>query len=387
MPPTSRLKYLFYRYYEKSCTDAEKAELMQLLQRSENDAEVKVLIEQALVESKEKYQLPEENANQILSAILEGSSVPVREMPPSGRWKQWAAAASIAAVIAAGAYTWFASRQKPEGISGRLAEGQHISPGSDRALLTLGDGSVIDLEAAESGWLNAQAGILLNKNKGQLVYETPPGTDETVYNTITTPKGGQYQVVLSDGSHVWLNARSSLRFPTAFTGEERSVRLEGEGYFEITPNKARPFRVRSGEADIEVLGTHFNVKAYANEPAMEATLLEGAVRVSRAGEAKVMQPGQQMQLSAGEMKVVLVDTSSIVAWKNGFFQFNNASLKSIMRQVERWYDVEINYASIPDKRYNGTVLRSSNLSEMLTMLELAGSFRFEVKDRTVKVIN
>lgn len=399
MAAETRLKYLFKKYNEHTCTPAEQAELLSLLRQAEHDENLKELIAEVLSEEQVSHHLSETNAEAILEAIL--SAAPVAPAPPAPHyekapgktpflfgWKRAAAAVILLAAIGGGIYTWQASPKTETGkIAPRLEASQQILPGQDRAVLILEDGSVVDLETAEDSLLNARIGMPVQKEEGRLVYRaSAQGRRKAIYNTIKTPRAGQYKVVLSDGTKVWLNAQSSLKFPTSFTGPERRVELNGEAYFEVAKNERQPFHVLSGDTDIEVLGTHFNVQSYQNEPAMETTLLEGSVAIRQQSGPTILSPGQQIRLSGTSRQVSEVDTNNVVAWKNGVFQFSNADLKSIMRQLERWYDVQIDYESIPHKRYNGTVLRNSNLSEVLMMLEMAGRIRFEVKNRTVRVI-
>lgn len=312
-------------------------------------------------------------------------------------WKRWAAAASIAFIVTAGAYTLFLTQARQEQATLGSADAWQIRPGGDRALLTLGDGTVIDLEKAEDGPLSAPEGTVIDKGNGQLVYRVPAeaARQKVVYNTITTPRGGQYEVVLPDGSHAWLNAGSSLHFPTAFTGGERSVEITGEVYFEVTSNKQIPFSVtvpsaEPGGKDLEVtvLGTKFNVMAYAEEAAVETTLLEGVVEISRGKTTRQLKPGLQAVINTKDDRIDVrqADLQRAVAWKEGRFEFND-SLQEIMRQIARWYDVEVEYqGDIGDKSFIGAISRKENVREVLRMLELTGGVRFEVSNRTIRVM-
>lgn len=286
-----------------------------------------------------------------------------------------------------------------------------IAPGGNKAILTLADGSKISLSDVANGEIAKQAGISITKtSNGQLIYsiaDSQPveGVGQLqVYNTIETPKGGQYQINLPDGSKVWLNAASSLRFPTKFAGNERKVELSGEAYFEIahitlhseesrtgaktdSGAEAMPFKVISGNQTVEVLGTHFNINAYSDEPSIRTTLLEGSVRVllnspSRGGLGKTLskhlKPGQQSKVNE-IINVSDVDTHEAIAWKNGYFMFNNENIESIMRKVSRWYNVDIEYqGNISQKALWGSLSRFKNLSELTDMLELTGSVHFKI---------
>jgi ferric-dicitrate binding protein FerR (iron transport regulator) len=210
---------------------------------------------------------------------------------------------------------------------------------------------------------------------------------------MATPRGGQYRLVLPDGSRVWLNAVSSIRFPTAFTGQERKVEISGEAYFEVVKDPSRPFRVLVRPAagnrnmEVEVLGTHFNINAYQDEPAIKTTLLEGSVKVTNGTDHTMIRPGQQTQLSInGVTKVIQdADVSEAVAWKEGRFQFNDTELKTIMRQVMRWYDVDLEYkGNVPDRYFTADISRNKTLSGVLTILKLSDvDFRLDGKKLTV----
>ncbi|HEY9197254.1 MAG TPA: FecR domain-containing protein, partial [Mucilaginibacter sp.] len=225
---------------------------------------------------------------------------------------------------------------------------------------------------------------------GRIVYnaEDGAGADKAGMNTMTTPRGGQYWVVLPDGSRVLLNAASSLTYPTAFNGNERRVELTGEAYFEVAHNPAKPFRVSSSGQMVEVLGTHFNINAYQDEAAVKTTLLEGRVKVRAADKNKVrfLQPGQQSVVNAQTFEVNTVETDEAVAWKDGQFVFEGDNIQHIMRMISRWYDVEISYAGTPpDDNFGGNVSRFSNVSEVLKALQLTGKVRFQIEGRKITV--
>lgn len=270
-----------------------------------------------------------------------------------------------------------------------------VLPGGDKAILTLADGSKIVLDNQAKGTISENTGVTISKTAdGQLIYKANAktnGTTEIAYNTIETPKGGQYQVVLPDGTKVWLNAASSLKYPEIFAGAERKVELTGEAYFEVTKNKSLPFKVMSKNQEIEVLGTHFNVNTYMDDQSIKTTLLEGSVKVSNSKSVKILKPGEQAIAKDYGMAAINVihnvDAEDEIAWKNGQFIFNNAGLKTILSQLERWYDIKIDYRTVPEKRYNGMVPRKAKLSEVLNMLELTGNISFEILEgKQLKVI-
>jgi transmembrane sensor len=263
-----------------------------------------------------------------------------------------------------------------------------VRPGGNKAILVLSNGQEIILDTAKNGQLTISNGVKISKMAdGRLLYSVNAenSSPEISFNTIKTPKGGQYQVLLPDGTNVWINAGSSLRFPTQFAGNQRRVELQGEAYFEVAKNKLKPFKVVSNGQEIEVLGTHFNVNAYANENGTKTTLFEGAVKLnSDNGKSTMLIPGEEAILT-DQFAVTPAKGEEAMAWKNGMFQFENASINQIMRQIERWYDVDVTFEGQPTKDlFRGKVQRKANLSEVLRILELSG-IKFDVKGRKITV--
>jgi ferric-dicitrate binding protein FerR (iron transport regulator) len=300
-----------------------------------------------------------------------------------------AVAASIIGVIILGSYFWVKKDKKNEVAKTQIEARPYkndVLPGGNKAMLTLADGSTILLEDAQNGALAQQGGTKIIKLGGKLSYSSmSAGSKDILYNTVITPRGGQYQVELSDGSQVWLNAASSLRFPTAFAGKERRVEITGEAYFEVAKNKNIPFIVSVNGAEVQVLGTHFNVMAYTEEDAVKTTLLEGSVLFSKGKVNRLLKPGQQSELSKNDIVKVNsnVDVNEVVAWKNGKFHFENADLETIMRQLSRWYNIEIIYDKKVNDLFYLEMSRSSNLSNVLKALELAGDLHFEIIGKAV----
>lgn len=293
-------------------------------------------------------------------------------------------AAAILIVIGTG--LWFYTIRKPDTPLQNLAQ-TDIAPGKNTATLTFSSGKQIQLSDAKKGVsINASR---LKYNDGTTVgsFAGLATADKHIADegpiTASTPKGGTYQVILSDGTHVWLNADSKLTFPSAFTGSNRTVSLTGEAYFEVAKNKAKPFVVNCGESKIEVLGTHFNIMAYKDEKASLVTLLEGAVKVNSGTAKTLLKPGQQAEISRKDPSSITlnneVETEQVVAWKNGYFMFSNEPVESIMRKISRWYNVDIVYQdNLQDKALWGTVSRFTNVSEVLKRLELTGVVRFKL---------
>ena len=263
-----------------------------------------------------------------------------------------------------------------------------VPPGGNHATLTLADGSVISLDSAANGVLTQQGNVkIVKQSNGQLLYEGA-GNHEMMYNTMTTPRGGQYRLTLPDGTLVWLNAASSVTYPAAFTGRERSVSVTGEVYFEVAANENMPFRVKAGDMNINVIGTRFNVNAYAEEPTVRTTLIEGAVSVSAGQASAVLKPGQQARVQGNHTLAVInnIDTEEIIAWKNGYFQFTDADMPAVMRQIEKWYDVKVTYeGAIPKRSFGGGIQRSLPLSQVLGILE-ANDVKFKIEGKNITVL-
>jgi len=266
---------------------------------------------------------------------------------------------------------------------------REIPPGGNKAILTLANGSSIVLGDVKNGALAQQGNTTIVKADGKLSYETAEKQSGSIlYNTIVTPRGGQYQVVLPDGSEVWLNAASSLRFPTAFTGKDRRVEITGEAYFEIAKDAAKPFFVKVGNSEVQVLGTHFDIMAYTEESTLKTTLIEGSVRFVNGGNANILTPGQQSRLNKdGRISIAgNIDASEVLAWKNGLFHFENAGIEDVMRQLSRWYDVDVAYENKREGNYFfADIPRTTNLSDALKALSLTGKVHFEIQGKKIIV--
>lgn len=266
---------------------------------------------------------------------------------------------------------------------------EEIRGDTNKVILLLADSSQIVLDNTENGTVSNLGGALITKVDGKLICK--PGKNpetQNFLNTISTPKGGQYQVTLSDGTAIWLNAASSLVFPAAFSGRERKVKLKGEAYFEVVKNPALPFIVEVDNLNISVLGTHFNVKAYSDENISKTTLLEGAIKLNKQNSAVMLRPGQEARTdsTSGIRVFNNVDVNQAVAWKNGLFEFDD-SIQDIMRQIARWYNVSVVYeGKVTDKSFGGTIARKENIYKVLQLLEMTGSIHFKIEGRIVKVM-
>jgi len=402
---SENIKSLFQRFLDNKCTPAEVKALLQYFDAGENEVLLRDLIRKqseaisdTSLSSESLKPLSDVAYDKIQSAIA-------KDIEPFGAlviplyhrlWFKISAAAVVIFFISITAF-YFLHQDNDKVVAQAQNSTQavkDIPPGTNNAVLTLDNGTTIVLDSAANGTLAHQGGIKVLKINGQIAYDRSGGTNlqaAPVYNTITTARGNQYQVVLADGSRVWLNAASSIRFPNYFTGSERRVEITGEAYFEVAPltlptgqagSKGEhgkvPFIVSvispSGGkgAEIEVLGTHFNVNAYPEEEDIKTTLLEGLVKVKRGSNVQMLAPGQQARIASNDITLKKdVVLSQVMAWKDGFFVFNNSDIKMIMRQVARWYDIEVDFeGKIPLEGFTGKVSRNVPLSKFLKVLEL-----------------
>ncbi|WP_316815486.1 FecR family protein [Pedobacter nyackensis] len=376
------LNKLVEKYRAGNCTEEEKTQLMNWFHEVGADEQLGLTDEEL-----------EEAQQNIYSAIQ------AQTKHTTIYWPRIAAAAVILIVFGLG-LSFYKNRDNKQNLAGKEIAND-IKPGSNKATLTLADGRKIVLDDAKNGLLVETKGVKISKTAdGELGYMSTNATAANVeINTIETPLGGQYQINLPDGTKVWLNSASVLKYPVKFTGKERKVELSGEGYFEVAKNKSKPFRVITQnnegiEQQTEVLGTHFNINAYSDDMNIKTTLLEGSVKVNRlqAGtkkqESEILRQGQQSVLNTRSMTVNSVDTEAIVAWKNGQFMFNNEELKNAMKSLSRWYNVDINYdGNFEDISIGGTVSRKNTLAQTLRLLELTGNFKFKIQGRRVTVMN
>jgi transmembrane sensor len=316
------------------------------------------------------------------------------------------AAAAVLIIVSIGIFLNQSYRTKPFHSARKKSYHEHGYAALKRngAVLTLANGSKVNLDDAHSGYIAKQAGTSIVKvHNNELIYSTSKNENEStsgdnpIYNIIATPRGSKYKIVLPDGTNVWLNAASSLKYPTIFNGKERPVELTGEAYFEVAKNKEKPFVVTTRSPDkkgvgqkIEVLGTHFNVNAYGDEGNTRTTLLEGSVKLitSVPGQpAKVLIPGQQSVVSDRNVNIVFVEVESTIAWKNGYFVFNNESVSTIMSEISRWYDVDVYYDSpIDNIKLGGYISQGKKLSEVLELLELTRKIHFKIEGRRIVVM-
>ncbi|MEO9021514.1 MAG: FecR domain-containing protein [Ginsengibacter sp.] len=401
MDNKKNIQRLFQRFLENKCSPEEIRTLLQYFNDGENEKFLKGLIHDQPVDSTfSDAATPITDAvfGKIKNAIASDLKKNQLRVIPFYRrsWFRLSAAAVLLFMIFSSAFYFYNHKsekviaQKRTNISAK-----DIQPGTNNAVLTLDDGTTIMLDSAANGTLAHQGNTKVQKINGEISYnKTGAGgkNSKPVYNTITTANGNEYQLILADGSKVWLNAASSIRFPAFFTGNERKVEITGEAYFEVAHDASKPFRVdfkdkEGRDGEIEVLGTHFNVNDYSDEENVKTTLLEGSVKISRMNQQQMLSPGEQAVLNSNSISFKKnVDVSQVVAWKDGFFAFNNTDLQTIMRQVARWYNVDVNFeGKLSGEGYSGRISRAVPLSKFLKVLELNG-LNVRTEGRKVTVI-
>lgn len=374
-----QLEDLYNKYIQNNCTHQECEALINELGASPEDGMNEEVISQLFNATWEgldvfpdKYQLPEFSLPQETAY-----GTPVIEMySVKKRWMRMAAAASILLILGAAAYWLVRTRETNLPVT-PVATIKDILPGGNKAVLTLADNSIIILDSAANGQLAQQGNAnIIKQGDGQLIYKSLSTKHSPLaYNTLRTPRGGQYQLILPDGSKVWLNAASTITYPTAFEGNERKITIDGEAYLEVAHDASKPFKVQANNTEVVVLGTHFNVHAYNDEPVIRTTLVQGKVKVIKNTAAVILQPGEQAVLNAHSSLSIdhSPDIEEVLAWKNGLFRFNNADIETVMKQVERWYDVDVVYEGAkPEGHFRGKVPRNVMASEMLKIIEASG---------------
>lgn len=322
--------------------------------------------------------------------ILDKLMVQIKGESKIALWPRLAIAASILVFLTAGIYLLHLNKvpQRPVAVSKIMKD--DVAPGGNKATLTLGDGHTIVLKGTQTGDIASQGDMVIKETaNGQIRYASSNGNSVSkslVYNTATTPRGGQYRFVLSDGTKIWLNSASSIKYPVEFIGKERKVELDGEAYFEVAHNSKMPFKVVSNGQTVEVLGTHFNINAYSDENMVKTTLLEGSVKISSANNSTLIKPGEQAQLANGKLNVVNADMDEVMAWKNGFFFFKDNSLEDVMRQLARWYNVDVKYeGAIPARTFSGEIPRNINLSQLWDILSYK-NIHYKIDGKTIIVM-
>ncbi len=403
-----RLKYLLEKYLANSCSQEELDMLLANVSENANSDVLRPTLEACWEQVKGEKAAPEVDAAALYQAILQREGEFGRRRRQRlrrrrlARYRTVALFAVLAIVVTSSLLLMLRSRPlaplKPVAAAHSRFKND-VQPGSNKAVLVLANGQSIILDSAGTGTLATQGGIKVIKlSNGQLAYQADGKNREPVYNTINIPRGGQYELILQDGTRVWLNSESSLRYPTVFTGKDRSVELSGEAYFEVTPNAVNPFKIYmldqqpvdgKGRKEIDVLGTTFNVMAYDDEKVVKTTLIEGALRVGNEAMLRLLKPGQQAEWISGPGAGLKVtddaDLDAAVAWKNGFFSFDRSDIRTIMRQLSRWYDLKVTYKETgTDKMFWGGIQKDLPLSDVLRILEKSG-VEFSIDGKNVIV--
>jgi transmembrane sensor len=385
-------KYLLELLDKKELSFLERSWLLNYIEHTDQDVLVKLLEDQFMNSLNDPQPINSERSIQILNEIHKKILQPETRSNVFQLWiRRIAVAACVIGVIATGIL--YAIKKNTTNIAANHSRSKtfsnDVNAGGVKATLTLANGAKVILDDVKNGTVSNQGNTKVTKTDGKLAYNANSSSAESVYNTVSTPRGGHYQVELPDGSQVWLNAVSSIRFPTAFTGKERVVEITGEAYFEVAKNKKLPFVVKVNNSEVRVFGTHFNVMAYSDEAVVKTTLLEGSVQFSSGSSSCMLKPGEQSELDkSGQVKVNTdVDVDNVVAWKNGLFDFENAGIEDIMRQLSRWYDVDVVYNNKKvNDRFYAEIPSTSNLSEVLRALELTGKVSFDIQGRKI-IIN
>ena len=386
------VKEILYKLINDSATEAEKASFSKWARALSPEDYYQLLLEyEAIIVteniSKESNQILLERIHQQINKEEQEGNTHHQKRSISIKWM--AAAAAILVLVTGGWFLWNYQPVEQKEMASQTSQNTSIIPGGNKATLTLADGSTLVLDSANNGAISKQGNVTVIKlQDGQLSYKKEGTLSKVEYNTIVTPKGGEYQLVLVDGSKVWLNAASSLKYPTAFEGNERKVELQGEGYFEIAHHPTKPFRVTVNDMDIAVLGTHFNINSYNGEPTVKTTLLEGKVSIQKMGNTAVLEPGQQAVTNFGNGNIKInnhVDIEEVIAWKNGTFVFNSTNIETILRQVARWYDVDVVYENKTNETFSGVIPRSENISKLLNILEATGKVDFKISGKQIIV--
>jgi transmembrane sensor len=384
-PTKKKLESILRKYLEGKATLEETTFLEQYYEYLGNQSGLSTLLSDT-----ENKKIEHRNWER-LKAQMDEPSHTISQHQAFYYMRRWVAAASI--ILAIGFSGWFSfinnKNDKQQQIVDTGITHDIKPPEENRATITLTNGQTVYLDSAAIGSLAVQGSVKLVKlANGKIAYQTESEEiiEKPVFNTLTNPKGSRVvDMTLADGSRVWLNAGSSITYPVVFIKNERSVAITGEAYFEVAPDKTKPFKVTKGEMEVEVLGTHFNVNAYDDEKNIKVTLLEGAVRLKTNDENQILKPGEQAQVSGTISILKNVDVEAVMAWKDGRFKFSSVDIETIMRQVARWYNIDIEYRGKVEGTLSGGLARNVNASQLFHVLELTDKVRFEIEGRKVIV--
>ena len=395
MEPSDQLYILFKKYLHNECDLEETQRLMDYFHVGEDRELLKELIvgvldineEDATADPAITGVVADVDRDLFIQIEATRAAQIVIKNKSQKLWFQIASLAAILATIYTGIY--FFNNKSENNPSAVKALVQKVKPGEFGATLTLANGKKISLASASKGEIVRESGIIITKSgDGRLIYEIDKKiSDPNASNTLSTAYGQTYQVRLPDGSIVYLNAASSLTYTTSLIKEgKRIVELFGEGYFEVSKDKQHPFIVKTNKQEVEVLGTHFNISSYDNDDIEKTTLLKGSIKLSASGMSKVLKPGQQAKVNGNKITVGETDTDLAVAWKNNEFVFESENIETIMKMIERWYNVEVVYTGEKTKqRFSGKVSRFDDISKVLEIVESTGEAHFQIKGRTIYV--
>ncbi|HEY4289647.1 MAG TPA: FecR domain-containing protein [Puia sp.] len=382
-----RAKYLLSLYFRQGCTPAEQEELYRWVHDADNEEGLRQALQEVWADFAPVDSIDDDRARQMLS-----------EMMPAGRIRRisrkWMAAAAVLIVGGALSYHYFIGAKRdvlpaaPVAIVKPAIQKEDVSPGTTKATLTLGDGSAIVLDTVAGTAVASQGTTKILKQNGRVIYQNGDAAAAgPIYNTLSTARGHEYPLTLSDGTKVWLNASSSIRFPVVFDEKQRDVEITGEVYFEVAKS-SKPFSVSAGGAIVQVLGTHFNINAYEDEARLNTTLLEGAVRITKGSSSLLLAPGQQAQIRKNGVIDLNrnADMEEAISWTQGYFHFTDASLETVLRQLSRWYDVDVVYERKPsEETFSGDIQKSLNLSQVLKILDKS-QVKFQISGKRLIVI-
>jgi ferric-dicitrate binding protein FerR (iron transport regulator) len=395
MSNSRTISRLLFKYLQGTLTPEEEYELEKWkLQSAENRQFLERLSNEATQGIDTDGTIPGTLEEKIFGKIrdkvpeLHGNVIRMR-----GNWWRYAATAAVVLILFGYSIMTMMQKERPKQVVAKVEQPvveDVAAPDGNYASITLAGGEKIDINGSSRGTLASQGKVQVIKSAdGLIIYKVATGRvrGKMQFNTLANPKGSKViGMVLEDGTKVWLNAGSSLTYPVAFIGKERKVSITGEAYFEVAKKKSMPFRIMKGEMMVEVLGTHFNVNAYGDEPHMKVTLLEGAVKVSSGNVSGILKPGQQAKVKDNDINVQSdINIDQVMAWKNGYFSFEKAGITEVMRQIARWYNIEVAYdGEIPNERFGGELRRNSKLSSVLKVLEKSG-VKFRIENNKVTV--
>ena len=397
----NRLKLLLQLYLDNKISKEERTELMEYLKNNDTSA-IAGLIDDSMLRLEEVPHLTADESDSVLHRIItDNRFIQTDKQDTVKRFPiiKWLAGIAAALVFIVAASIYFVKDQATkQNIANERwdAAAKQIQPGAQRAILKLGNGAVVELNhTAGETLVNTKRVKAVKTQSGEVVYNAISSglgsshSPSVEYNTLITPRGGEYQLILADGTHVWLNSASSLSYPVEFNGSKREVKLNGEAYFEVAKDKTKPFIVSANNMQVQVLGTHFNISSYSDDAKHVTTLLEGSVQIKKNSHVELLKPGQQAVTSSTSdiIDISQANIRTAMAWKNGYFIFNDEDLLDVMKKISRWYDVDVSYqGQIRDKLIGGTFKKSKSIKALLQHLEKISGNHFDITGRRIIVM-